>query len=215
MITDSNGDKESIPVEKGFVNGVYSAVDEATTCELERLHDEDGITATCELGCSHCCHYHILANITEADTLAQYVKDELSEDQIKALQMRTKQWHEWDNSGPGRYQSANIETNTDLSDYVHCCPMLVDGKCCAYPVRPVVCRTHFVSSSALNCSAVNDPDAHEDSPVVLKSVVTAADPFINEIKNHIEKSGLDFSRSKMLLPHWLAIKMGWDFAISV
>jgi hypothetical protein len=34
------------------------------------------------------------------------------------------------------------------------------------------------------------------------------------IKNHIEKAGMDFSRSIMLLPHWLAIQMNWDFAIS-
>ncbi len=205
----SNGGKEN------FVNEVYSAVDEAAACELDRLRNEDGIISTCKLGCSHCCRYHILTNISEADTLAQYVKDTLSENQIKALQLRTKQWHEWDNSKPGRHPSANVDKNTDLSDYVNCCPMLVNWKCCVYPVRPLVCRTHFVSSSPLHCSAANDPNANEETPVVLKSVVTAANPFSKAIQNQIEKSGLDFSQSKMLLPHWLAIKMNWDFAISV
>ncbi len=208
MVNKSNGNGN-------FVNDVYSAVDEAAKCELDRLNIEEGISATCKLGCSHCCRYHILTNITEADTLAQYVKDKLSKDQIKALQMRTKKWHEWDNSGPGRKPSINISKKTDLSDYVNCCPLLVNGRCCAYPVRPVVCRTHFVSSSARNCSAANDPGATEETPVVLKSVVTAASPFSEAIKNQIENSGLDFSQSKMLLPHWLAIKMDWEFAISV
>ena len=208
MVKKSNGGNGN------FVNEVYSAVDEAATCELERLRNEDGISVTCKLGCSHCCRYHILTNITEADTLAQYIKDELSEDQIRALQVRTKLWHEWDNSAPGRHPSSNIEEATDIHDYVHSCPLLVDGKCCAYPVRPVVCRTHFVSSSALNCSAVNDPNTTEERPVVLKSVVTAASHFSKAIKIEIENSGLEFSRSKMLLPHWLAIKMDWDFAIT-
>ena len=208
MVKKSNGGNGN------FVNEVYSAVDEAATCELERLRNEDGVSATCKSGCSHCCRYHILTNITEADTLAQYVKDELSEDQLKALQLRTKQWHEWDNSAPGRHPSSNIEETTDIHDHVHSCPLLVDGKCCAYPVRPFVCRTHFVSSSALNCSAVNDPNTTEERPVVLKSVVTAASPFLKAIKIEIENSGLEFSRSKMLLPHWLAIKMDWDFAIT-
>jgi hypothetical protein len=35
------------------------------------------------------------------------------------------------------------------------------------------------------------------------------------IRDHIENAGLDFSRSIMLLPHWLALKMDWDFAISL
>jgi hypothetical protein len=26
----------------------------------------------------------------------------------------------------------------------------------------------------------------------------------------IENAGLDFSRSIMLLPHWLALEMGWE-----
>ncbi len=84
-----------IPVtpRENFVNGVYSSVDEATACTLDRLRCEDGIIPTCKLGCSHCCRYHIPTNIAEAHTLAQYVKRELSADQIDDLRIRTQQWH--------------------------------------------------------------------------------------------------------------------------
>lgn len=206
-----------IPItpQENFVNGVYSSVDEATACGLDRLRSEDGIIPTCKLGCCHCCRYLILTNIAEAHTLAQYVKRELSVDQINDLRMRTQQWHEWDNSRPGRYPSANIDEQTDLSNYDHCCPLLVNGACSAYPVRPVVCRTHFVCSHPLSCCAANDPESTEDAPGVLTSVVTATSPFSMAIRDHIENAGLDFSRSIMLLPHWLAIEMGWDFAMSL
>ncbi len=199
--------------EENFVNGVYSSVDEATACELDRLRSEDGIIPTCKLGCCHCCRYHILTNIAEAHILAQYVKRELSVDQINDLRMRTQQWHEWDNSRPGRYPSANIDGQTDLSDYDPYCPLLVNGECRAYRVRPVVCRTHFVSSPALACLTANDPESAEDAPVKLTSVVKAASPFSRVFRDHIENRGLDFSRSMMLLPHSLAIEMGWDFAL--
>ena len=202
------------PIED-FVKGVYSSVDEATACGLHRLRSEDGIIPTCKLGCCHCCRYHILTNTAEAHALAQYVKRELSVDQIHDLRIRTQQWHEWDNSRPGRYPWSNIDEQTDLSNYDHCCPLLVNGVCIAYPVRPVVCRTHFVYSHPLLCRAANAPGSTEDAPAVLTSVVTATIPFSKAIRDLIENAGLDFSRSIMLLPHCLAIEMGWDFAISL
>jgi hypothetical protein len=102
-----------IPItpQENFVNGVYSSVDEATACALDRLRSEHGIIPTCKVGCCHCCRHHILTNIAEAHTLAQYVKRELSVDQINDLRMRTQQWHEWDNSRPGRYQRLSREAS--------------------------------------------------------------------------------------------------------
>lgn len=204
-----------ITPQEDFVNDVYSSVDEATICKLEQLRDEDGIIPPCKQGCYHCCRYHIQTNIAEAHNLAQYVKRELSTDQINALRIRTQQWHEWDNSRPGRYPLTTINEPTDLSNYDHCCPMMVDGTCSAYPVRPIVCRTHYVSSNPLSCYEANNPESTKDAPVVLKSITTAISPFSKAIKDHIENTGLEFSRSIMLLPHWLAIKMDWDFAISL
>jgi hypothetical protein len=108
-----------------------------------------------------------------------------------------------------------MDRQTDLANYDHCCPLLVNGACIAYAVRPVVCRTHFVRSPPLSCWAVNNPEFAEEPPLVLTSVVTATSPFTMAIRHHIENASLDFSRSIMLLPHWLAIEMGWDFAISL
>ena len=223
MIENRSSDRDAVavgadipisPVEN-FAGDVYSSVDKAAVCELARLRREDGIISSCKSGCCQCCRYHILSNITEARTLAQYVKRKFSQDQITDLRRRTQKWHEWDNSRPGRYPSAGSGETTDFSGYEHCCPLLVNGKCSAYPVRPVVCRTHFVCSHPRFCCTANDPESTEAPPVVLTSVVTATSPFSMAIRCHIERAGLDFSRSIMLLPHGLAIEMGWDFAISL
>jgi len=204
-----------ITPQENFVNGVYSSVDEAIACELDRLRSEDGIIPTCKIGCCYCCRHHILMDIAEAHTLAQYVKRELSADRINDLRMRTHQWHEWHNSRPGRYPSARIDKRVDLSTYDPCCPLLVNGECSAYPVRPVVCRTHLVSSHPRLCSAVHNPESTEDAPVVLTSIMTVTSPFSKVIRDYIENLGIDFSQSTMLLPQWLAIEMGWDFALSL
>ena len=198
-----------------FVNSVYSSVDEAVKRELNRLRFKDYVITTCKLGCYHCCGQYILTNIAEAHALAQYVKREFSIDQIGDLRMRTQQWHEWNDSRPGRYPSNNIDVKTVLSDYHPYCPMLVKGACSAYPVRPVICRTHFVCSDPSSCHPSNDPESIEVDPLVLKSIVTATSPFSMRIRDSIKTEGLDFCQSVMLLPHWLAIEMGWDFALSL
>jgi len=200
--------------DENFVKAVYSSVDEAVARVLDRLRSEDGIVPKCKLGCCHCCRYHIVMNIAEARTLAQYVKREFSPQRRKDLRVRTQRWHDWDDSLRGRCPSADMARQTDPSHYDPCCPLLVNGACSAYDVRPVVCRTHFVSSHPLSCHAANDPESAEESPLVIELVVTVTNPFSMTIKDHIEKAGLDYSRSMTLLPQGLAIEMGWDFAVS-
>jgi len=206
-------DNSMIPQEN-FIIGVYALMDEAIAGELERLRHEEGIVPSCKSGCCHCCRYHILTNIAEAQTLAQYIRREFSAEQLSDLRLRTQQWHEWDNAKPGRHPSSKINEQANPSDYDHSCPLDVNGICGAYPVRPNVCRTHFVCSSPLSCGAANDPESEEDPPAMLRSVVKAARPFPQAMKDYIENTGQDFSRSMMLLPQWLALKMGWDFTIS-
>lgn len=205
-----------IPVapQEQFVNNVYLLVDEAIARELERLHREEGIVPSCQPGCCHCCRYHILTNGAEAHTLAQYIRREFSAEQINDLRLRTLHWHAWDNARPGRHPASVMVEQGDASLYDHSCPLDVDGVCSVYPVRPVVCRAHFVSSPIRLCFTANDPESVEKGPVVLNSLVAAASPFSLAIRGNIEAAGQDFSRSLMLLPQWLAIEMGWDFSLS-
>jgi len=214
MGTEEFGADLPMTQEEIFVKAVYSSVDEAIARVLDRLRSETGIVPSCKLECCHCCRYHIVMNIAEARTLAQYVKREFSPQQRKDLRMRTKRWHEWHDSLRGRGSSTDMAIETDPSHYDPCCPLLVNGACSAYGVRPVVCRSHFVSSHPLSCHAANDPESEEEAPLVIELVVTVTNPFSMAIRDHIEKAGLDYSRSMTLLPQGLAIEMGWDFAIS-
>ncbi len=208
--------RAAIPMtpQEEFVTRVYHAVDETTARGLDWLRNEKGVASRCKLGCCHCCRHHVLVNVAEAHTLAQYVRRELTTDQMDSLQLRARQWHEWDHSRPGRYRSTWVGGQTDLSHYDPVCPLLVDDRCIAYPARPIVCRTHFIGSGSPSCIATNDPESTQDPPVVLTSVIEAARPFTLALRDYIEKAGLDYAQSILLLPQGLAIQMGWDFALS-
>ncbi|MEI6632249.1 MAG: hypothetical protein WCP22_00365 [Chlamydiota bacterium] len=201
------------PQEK-FVTGVYASLDAAIARELDRLCREEEVIPPCTSGCPHCCRYLIMTNSAEAHTLARYIRREMPRALIRELRMRTWQWHEWDNSMPGRYPAARVGTRTDIPARDHFCPLLVHGSCIAYPVRPVVCRTHFVRSHPRSCRAAHDPESARPAPVVIGSVVASARRFTEAIKGRIEKAGVEYSRSILLLPHWLAVEMGWDFSLS-
>jgi Fe-S-cluster containining protein len=198
--------------QESFVNSVYSSVDKATGCELNRLFVEEGVIPTCQPGCFHCCGQHILTNIEEAKALAHYIKREFSQGQIEDLRIRTQKWHEWDGIRSGRHQAGDTDGQLTSSTYYYC-PMLVDGQCSAYSMRPLICRTHFVCSDPPACRPFYDPNSIQDNPVALASVIVATNPFSVRIRARIENAGFDFNGSIMLLPHWLALEMDWDFNI--
>lgn len=206
------GAEISITPQEQFVNSVYSALDEAIACSLDQLRNGDGIVPTCTRGCSDCCRNHIVTNVAEAHALAQYVKREFSIGQISGLRMRTKQWHEWNDYRPCSHLSADIRERRDFSSYDHCCPLLANDTCSVYPVRPVVCRTHYIFSHPRLCREANDPESTNPPPVVITSIIRETGRFSGAIRDYIEAAGWDYSRSTFLLPHWLAIQMGWDFA---
>lgn len=203
-----------ITAQEAFINDVYSSMDVVTADGLNLLQSEDGVEPTCKMGCDHCCRYHILTNRAEVHTLVQYLKRELNVEQMSDLRQRTQRWHEWDSTRPGRYPDTEEREQGDPSQYDHSCPLLVNGKCSVYAVRPAVCRSHYVISDAQLCSSANDPSSTEQMPQVVAALVEAAGPFAKAIKDHIESEGESFAHSVSLLPQGLALEMGWDFALS-
>jgi Fe-S-cluster containining protein len=198
------------PLER-FVREIYAVMDRGTSKRLVRLDHEDGVQPSCRAGCSHCCQHYILTNRAEAHTLGQYVKREFSHGQLRALRTRTRRWHEWEALRAGRSVSRRGALRSQAR-YVHRCPLLVASRCSAYPARPAICRTHFVSSPPQFCRDANDPTHPSQPPRSIAAVVETADPLVRSVRAQIESAGFDYTRSILLLPHWLATEMGWDFS---
>lgn len=198
---------------EGFVTGIYSAVDAAAGRELSRLRRAEGIVPSCRRGCCNCCcGQHIQTNIAEAHVLGRYIKRNFTPRQVLELKRRTLAWHTRDAFRRGRPGPAGM-TPPGAAENAPCCPLLVDRVCSAYPVRPIICRTHFVSSDPSACRPPDEFHPDLPAPRVLTSVITAGDAFALALRTEIEKTGRDYSRTIKLLPHWLAIEMGWGGAV--
>jgi hypothetical protein len=199
--------------QERLVQRVYDCVDEAAGRELYRLGLEDGIAPSCKPGCFECCSQHILMNPAEAHALAQFIRRNFSQPDIRDLRQRTQRWHAQDEIRLGRSPAPALSESADLYCCALFCPLLVEGKCSAYPVRPVICRTHFVSSHPSSCRPSCDSRPEAEPAVSLKSVLEATRAFSMPLRTDREDADRDATLGIMLLPHWLAIEMGWDFAI--
>jgi Fe-S-cluster containining protein len=213
---DIEDDTENIPhtPEEDFVSRIYHSVDETAARELLLLQSKNGITPTCKRGCFECCSQFILINRSEAHALGQFIRRRFSADEKDHLKFRTRQWHLWNDNRSERFPLSGSRPEVFPGSRPFC-PLLIDGSCSAYSMRPVTCRTHFVCSSPLFCRFSNNHNIAESEPLALTSVVTATDMFSIRLKERKNKNVFDYSLETMLLPHWLAIEMGWDFAITV
>lgn len=199
--------------QDNYMSHLYELVDEMSRTELNRLYVQEGVVPACKPGCFQCCGQHIPINIVEAESLTNHIKKEFSQDQIEELRIRTRQWHEYDRMRPAELQKKLHDERIPAHTHQYC-PMLVDGVCSAYAMRPVICRMHFVISDPTACRPFYDQGPRTDHPVKITSFDQASHQFLNILKDLVEDAGLNFCRSFMLLPHWLAIQMDWDFAIS-
>lgn len=89
-----------------------------------------GERPVCCLGCTACCHLHVVATPPEVIAIASYVNQHYSRENREQLLNR-------------------IETHVAVTDGLTAterqkirpvCPLLVEGRCSVYPARPISCR---------------------------------------------------------------------------
>jgi Fe-S-cluster containining protein len=119
----------------------------------------------CREGCSYCCRKPgVLVTVPELLRLLFTIESRFDSHARSALASRAE-----------RYASQIEATNfNDATDDSVPCPLLVDERCSAYDVRPLVCRG-YNSTSADACRAAHD-DAQRRVPIfsVLKDVTDGA-----------------------------------------
>jgi Fe-S-cluster containining protein len=94
----------------------------------------------CREGCDWCCHLPVGAAAPEVLRIAEYLRRTLSPEELQATRQRAAALDDHK-----RRISLGERANAPLP-----CPLLVNRRCSAYPVRPLTCRG-FNSSDARRC----------------------------------------------------------------
>lgn len=164
-----------------------------------------GIVPTCSKGCAHCCRQEILIPRAEAEAIVEWIQASWQPAQIDALRDRIRAWLEWYRGDFTRRVASGEDRQVVAYEHGPLCVALQDGACSIYPVRPMTCRIHYVSSSPDACRQARDPEfASDEKMAVLPSIHRVSQPAILRIRAVIERQGSDFLATVHLLPEWLA-----------
>jgi Fe-S-cluster containining protein len=119
----------------------------------------------CQEGCHYCCcKPGVLASIPELLRILARIRVTFTEVDVSSLRERTKAYGE---------QLAGRNFN-DLVDESIPCPLLVDGRCSVYEVRPLVCRGYNSTDVEACRTAHTDRTARVPIFAMLKDVTDGA-----------------------------------------
>jgi Fe-S-cluster containining protein len=141
------------PLQVIEVTGHADAVtDRAVQTALEEMPPQ--APPACREGCSWCCRTRVGAAAPEVLRIVAYLREHLSAQQWEALRQRVR-------SGAEERRRLGIER---VRRAALACPLLVEDRCSAYPVRPLTCRG-YSSSDALSCERALDPSSGVQVPI--------------------------------------------------
>jgi len=103
------------------------------------------VPIACHAGCDHCCHRVVFSTDLEAMAAAIHIQQRFSNAQKEALEGNLAEYAK--HIGPKMGRDLGLDRRP--------CPLLEDGLCSIYEVRPISCRSQF-SASVEACREARD-----------------------------------------------------------
>lgn len=117
----------------------------------------------CKEGCDWCCHLTVGASVPEVVRVLEYLRQHLSAEDFAALRQRVQNLDD-----ERRTLKAAAQSDTGLP-----CALLVNHRCTAYPVRPLMCGG-FNSSDAAACERFVQSSGQTSLPLYAPQLRLAA-----------------------------------------
>ena len=175
---------------------VYQGCEDAATRTLARL----GVTPTCTAGCSHCCNLEIPISRAEGEAIALWLTANATPEALDAIRARLRAWLAWYRDEYPKLVASGVSRVDAFFRHAPACALLDGDRCSAYPVRPITCRNHLVSSPVAEC----DPATGSGDPTMILDVARASFDHVAELRALIESQGGSYLASIHLIGEWLA-----------
>jgi Fe-S-cluster containining protein len=136
-----------------LVKEVYRVTDDMLSGCLE-----SGPKPSCEIGCAWCCYMRVKATPLEVLGIVHYLRSRLGPGELSEFRRRL---------------AATDQTTRGMDGYQRvcakiACPLLANGQCLVYPVRPIGCRVYH----SLDASDCELPHAEEARGVTVRSDIS-------------------------------------------
>ena len=204
-IADKLAGQQHVKERRALALKVFQDVDELVDSEIARSV-ASGRQPTCVKGCSHCCRHELYAPRAEVEAIVDWL-EVTAPHLIARLKERIEGWLDWYRHSYPKLVASGIARHDAFYSHGPPCPALIDDACSIYPVRPVFCRTHYVTSPADACRPQGDP-ARPDTPIESMRIFTKTAFVATKLRMLVERQGFDFNGSVHLLPEWLAHLLG-------
>ena len=205
-IADRAAAQEHVKARRALALKVFHEVDELVDREIARSV-ESGRRPSCAKGCSHCCREELYAPRAEAEAIVEWL-DGAAPHVLEAMKPRIAAWLAWYRSEFPALVARGIARRDAFYSHGPACPALVDDTCAIYPVRPMFCRTHHVTSPVDACRPEGDP-ARLDAPIQrMTTLLARAAPIGTKLRALVEAQGAEFQGTVHLLAEWLAHLLG-------
>ncbi|GIW21582.1 MAG: hypothetical protein KatS3mg068_0589 [Candidatus Sericytochromatia bacterium] len=98
----------------------------------------------CISGCNRCCKFYGSPQIykMEWENIKKYIKNNFTEDDIKILKLKLKELKKYFRDLLVKNENVYLDDYQlvkEVIDFIEC-PLLFNGKCSIYEVRPLICR---------------------------------------------------------------------------
>ncbi len=199
------------PAELADVVPVARSLSDEIARRTIKYAKRTGRNIPCEKGCAACCRYLVPVSAPEAFRIwdeIQAIKPEEQRDVLSAFVNASQRILDAGRPPTPQGRVASGENPQQATDAINRwyagidvnCPFLEHEACTIYPLRPIACREHMVSSSAEHCLPANDNQVQLIEPPF--SVVEALGRLAGEAEDlGVESVMLPFAPSWRQINH--------------
>jgi Fe-S-cluster containining protein len=159
-----------------------------------------GIVPSCGPGCSHCCRLEVPISRAEGEVVVEWLHANRTPEQLEAIRDKLRAWIHWYRVDYPKLIASGLTRVEIFAKHAPLCSMIENDSCSVYPVRPILCRNHHVSSPVAEC----DPATTTREPEPIFAVPLAARAHVMELQNLVSRQGGDYFATVHLIGEWFA-----------